>query len=86
MVELACLGRNVGLDVLDVLFNAFPDDLLTHNSVEEDVKLNDDSFQVVLLVGVLFSDEEPVLLFEDVLDLADYVGSPDDFPVFLRVQ
>lgn len=86
MVELSCLGWNVGLYVLDVLLNAFPNDLLPYNCIEEDVELDDDLLEVVLLIGILLSHEEAVLLLQDVLDLTDDMGPPDDFPIFLGVE
>ncbi len=85
MVVLSSLRGDVGLNVLDILLYAFTDDLLPDHGVEENVELNDDLLEVVLLVGLLLSHKEPILLLEDVLDLADDVRPPDNFPVLLGV-
>lgn len=77
---------HVRSNIPNVLLNAFPNDLLPHNSVEQHIELHNNFLEVVVIVCVFFSNEEAVLLLEDVLDLADYVRSPDDLPVFLAVQ
>lgn len=55
------LGRHEGLDEVDVALNALTDDLLPNDSVEEDIELDDDLFQTVGFVCLLFSHEEAIL-------------------------
>jgi hypothetical protein len=80
------LWRHEGLDKADVAFNTFADDLFSDNGVKENVKLNDHFFQMVRFVGLLFSDEESVIFFQNVLDFTDDMRPPDNLPVFFRVK
>jgi hypothetical protein len=86
MVMLSSSWRDVRSDVFNILFDAFTNDLFTDNCVEEDIELNYNPLEVVLFVGVLLGHEEPILFLEDVLNLTNDVGSPNDLPVLFGVQ
>lgn len=86
LVILSISRSNIRLDVFDILLNAFIDDLLSDYCVEEHIKLNDHSLEVIFLISIFFCHEEPILFFQNVLDFADNVRSPDNLPVFLRIE
>lgn len=86
MIELSSFGRNVWLDVSYVLFNALTDYFVSNNSVEKDIEFDDYSFEVVFLVSIFFSHKETIFFFKNVLDLANNVRSPNNFPIFFRVK
>lgn len=83
MIKLSLFGSNIGTNVSNIFVNAFIDDLISHNCVEEHIEFYNDSFKVIFLIGILFSDEKSVFLLEYVLDFTDYMRSPDYLPVFL---
>jgi hypothetical protein len=74
--------RHKRLDKSNIAFDSLTDNFLSDNGVEENVKLDDDFFQVVRFVSFFFSDKESVVFFQNVLDLADNMRPPDDLPVF----
>lgn len=83
MVVLVGFWRHEGFDEVHVTINSLVYYLLSHDCVEYNIEFDDNFFQMVGLISFLLSHKEPVLFFQDVLDLADDVRSPNDFPVLL---
>lgn len=53
--------------------------------VEKYIEFYNDPFEGVAFVCGLFSHEETILLFQNVLDLADDVGPPNYLPVLVGI-
>lgn len=77
--------RDIRSDKFDILGDAFSDDFIPNNCVEEDIKLDDYFFEVIFIVRILFCDEKSVIFFKNMLDLTNYMGSPNNFPILARV-
>jgi hypothetical protein len=63
LIVFSFFGRDIGSDVLDILFNAFINNFFSDNGIEKNVKFDDDLFEIVFLVRVLLCDEESILFF-----------------------
>ena len=73
MVVLVGLWRHEGFDKVDVALDSFIYYLLSHDSVEYNVEFDDNLYSMIRFIGFLLSHKESVLLFQNVLNLADDV-------------
>ena len=78
--------RHKRLNEVYITVNSLSNDLLSHNSVEKNVKLDNDLLKIIWFIGLFLSDEESILFLQNVLNFTDDMGPPNNLPVLFWVE
>lgn len=71
---------------INVILNTFSYYLFSYNSIEKNIKFNNNSFQMIWLICLFFCHKKPVFLFKNMLNLANNMRSPNYLPILFWIH